>query len=257
MNTATFRLQKDDSERFSERVFRLAVVFGLHVALVIVTAQAPSNPPSPSAPIRLDMRTIKIPPPLVLDVPTPRTEPPKPLPKTVKPVIRHTETKPQTVKPGRSRPEPVVSSSVLAAAPHVDSAPTTFEGSTQPPALPQAVSHPAPSGPATPAAAPPSIPPVFVPVTAARFDADYLRNPPPVYPALSRKLHEEGKVLLQVQVTETGIAEQVQIKRGSGYIRLDEAALNTVRQWHFIPARRGDAAVAARVVVPIIFRLER
>ncbi len=93
-------------------------------------------------------------------------------------------------------------------------------------------------------------------MAAARFDADYLQNPAPAYPAMSRRLQEEGKVLLQVKVTATGTAEHVQIKQGSGYPRLDEAALNTVRQWRFIPARRGDEAVAASVVVPIVFRLD-
>ncbi len=93
-------------------------------------------------------------------------------------------------------------------------------------------------------------------VTAARFDADYLKNPPPTYPAMSRKLQEEGKVLLQVKVTAAGTAEQVQIKRSSGYPRLDEAALNTVLRWRFVPARQGSEVIASNVVVPIVFRLD-
>ena len=93
-------------------------------------------------------------------------------------------------------------------------------------------------------------------VTEVRFDADYLQNPTPSYPFLSRKLAEQGKVLLQVTVTAAGTASHVYIKQGSGYPRLDQAALNTVRQWRFIPARHGDEAVSAQVVVPIVFRLD-
>lgn len=93
-------------------------------------------------------------------------------------------------------------------------------------------------------------------VTEVRFDADYLQNPKPSYPFLSRKLAEQGKVLLQVTVTAAGTASHIYIKQGSGYPRLDQAALNTVRQWRFIPARQGDEAVSAQVVVPIVFRLD-
>ncbi len=98
--------------------------------------------------------------------------------------------------------------------------------------------------------------PAPVAVTAARFDADYLQNPAPVFPALSRRMHEEGKVLLLVQVSAKGEAENVQIKQSSGYIRLDEAAVNAVRKWRFIPARRSSEPVASSVVVPIVFRLD-
>lgn len=92
-------------------------------------------------------------------------------------------------------------------------------------------------------------------VTEARSDADYLQNPAPAYPLLSRKLAEEGEVLLQVEVSAMGTASHVQIKQGSGYPRLDQVALNTVRQWRFVPARQGDTAVSASVMVPIVFRL--
>ena len=89
-----------------------------------------------------------------------------------------------------------------------------------------------------------------------RYDADYLRNPPPAYPSLSRRLHEEGRVVLLVRVTAEGAAASVSIERSSGHARLDEAALDAVRRWRFVPARRGDEAVAASVLVPLVFRLD-
>ena len=100
--------------------------------------------------------------------------------------------------------------------------------------------------------------PVAAPVahTPARFDADYLHNPKPVYPPLSRRLGEEGKVLLKVRVTAQGTAEQVDIQTGSGYARLDAAARDAVLRWRFVPARRGDEPVAASVIVPITFALD-
>jgi periplasmic protein TonB len=84
---------------------------------------------------------------------------------------------------------------------------------------------------------------------------DYLRNPPPQYPAESRKLREQGVVLLKVSVTAAGRAADVQLQRSSGYGRLDEAALKAVRRWEFKPARVGLTAVACAVEVPVRFGL--
>ena len=92
--------------------------------------------------------------------------------------------------------------------------------------------------------------------TAPRFDVDTLDNPTPVYPALSRRLGEQGQVLLQVDVGTDGRAHEVAVNRSSGYPRLDHAALETVRRWTFIPARLGRLAIAASVLVPISFSLK-
>jgi protein TonB len=88
-----------------------------------------------------------------------------------------------------------------------------------------------------------------------RFDADYLNNPKPHYPPLSKRLREEGVVMLRVYVLPSGLPDTVELKRSSGSARLDDVALSTVRQWRFIPARSGDVAVAAWVLVPIAFSL--
>lgn len=95
------------------------------------------------------------------------------------------------------------------------------------------------------------------PVSPARFDADYLKNPAPTYPPLARRMGEEGKVLLRVLVNAQGTADSVEIKTSSGSERLDDSARRTVRNWKFIPAKRGDAAVQSWVLVPIIFKLEQ
>lgn len=125
----------------------------------------------------------------------------------------------------------------------------------------EATNSPVPA-PAAPVAAPPEIKaappaPAAEPVVQARFDADYLKNPAPPYPPLSRRMSEEGKVILRVSVTPQGSAESVEIKTSSGSTRLDEAAQKTVRNWKFIPAKRGDLAVQSWVLVPIIFKLEQ
>lgn len=125
----------------------------------------------------------------------------------------------------------------------------------------EATNSPVPA-PAAPVAAPPEIKPAppapaSEPVVQARFDADYLKNPAPPYPPLSRRMGEEGKVILRVSVTAQGSADSVEIKTSSGSTRLDEAAQKTVRNWKFIPAKRGDLGVQSWVLVPIIFKLEQ
>lgn len=115
----------------------------------------------------------------------------------------------------------------------------------------------------------PPAPPVHVPISApvnhapapeqtlveARFDADYLSNPKPVYPSASRRLNETGTVHLRVHVDEEGRAMKVELKTSSGFERLDRSALDTVAQWRFVPAKRGNRAVPCWVVVPIVFSL--
>lgn len=88
------------------------------------------------------------------------------------------------------------------------------------------------------------------------FKAAYLSNPQPPYPLHSRRLREAGEVRLRVQVSASGLAEQVVIHAGSGYERLDLAARAAVREWRFVPARRDGNAVSGWVEVPIQFKLE-
>jgi len=110
------------------------------------------------------------------------------------------------------------------------------------------------SEPEVVASAPPPAPPA--PIVLPRFDAAYLQNPPPVYPAQSRRTGEQGRVLLRVVVRPDGTPENVELRQSSGMARLDEAALDAVRKWRFVPARLGATPVTAAVIVPIVFSLE-
>jgi periplasmic protein TonB len=115
---------------------------------------------------------------------------------------------------------------------------------------------PAPSVASLPAVRDPSPVDVLLAVMPPRFDAAYLQNPPPVYPALARRLREQGLVLLRVLVTIEGLPERVELKTSSGAQRLDQAAVDAVKHWRFVPARQGEQPVPAWVVVPIAFSLE-
>ncbi len=62
-------------------------------------------------------------------------------------------------------------------------------------------------------------------------------------------------MLLRVHVTPAGTPDAVEVRTSSGSLRLDNAALEAVRRWRFVPARQGEATVAAWVLVPISFTL--
>jgi protein TonB len=134
----------------------------------------------------------------------------------------------------------------------------SFNVAPQPPA-PAPAPMPAPAAKIeTAVAAPPAQALVAPapPVTPPRFDANYLHNPAPAYPRASRLAGQQGKVMLKVLVSEQGAAVSVQVQDSSGIARLDAAALDAVRQWRFVPAKRGAEAIEEWVLVPIAFRLD-
>lgn len=172
--------------------------------------------------------------------------PPSP-PVAVAPVVR-----PPQPRLLSAAPSPVV----VAKAPVVPEAvpvPEPLAAAVQaPPSLPAPVATtsaeantPAPSG--QPVARPA--------IEPARFDADYLHNPHPIYPRLARTRGQEGEVLLEVAVSADGRALDTQVVGSSGHALLDSAARRTVAGWRFIPARQGTQAVASTVRVPISFRV--
>ena len=93
-------------------------------------------------------------------------------------------------------------------------------------------------------------------ITPPGFNAAYLRNPPPRYPVSARRNGEQGTVTLRVLVTREGGASTVSVDKTSGSTALDQAAVEAVRGWKFVPARQGAQAVEAWVLVPVVFRLE-
>jgi protein TonB len=67
---------------------------------------------------------------------------------------------------------------------------------------------------------------------------------------------EQGKVMLRVFVNASGGADKVELRASSGSSRLDDAAVESVRHWRFVPARQGDQPVAAWVLIPVTFSLK-
>lgn len=77
----------------------------------------------------------------------------------------------------------------------------------------------------------------------------------PTYPAQSRRANEEGAVRLRVLVDAKGRPSDIQLAQGSGFSRLDNAAIEAVRRWRFQAANNGSGAVSAWTQVSITFKL--
>lgn len=105
-------------------------------------------------------------------------------------------------------------------------------------------------------AAPPAVAAAPVADTAPDFKAAYLNNPRPSYPMAARRMGWEGRVVLNVEVLAEGSCGDVNVFQSSGHEVLDNAALRTVKGWHFVPASRAGRPVTQWFKVPIQFSLK-
>jgi protein TonB len=71
----------------------------------------------------------------------------------------------------------------------------------------------------------------------------------------ARRMGEQGKVLLKVLVSQDGKAETVKVDTSSGHHKLDQAAIEAVKKWSFVPAKRSNQPISAYVLVPVNFTL--
>lgn len=78
----------------------------------------------------------------------------------------------------------------------------------------------------------------------------------PAYPAISRRMGEEGKLVLKVELDETGRIDDARVVDSSGYTRLDNAALEAVRSWRCRPSIRNGQPVRAIALQPFNFVLQ-
>jgi len=211
------------SQDRSTRYVGLVVVLALHAAALTALLQY-----SPARSALAEAMPIMV----SLITPQPPVEKPQVVPQPL-------PVKPKVVQPASRVPQPVITSTTSAPEPALAPSP--------PPPAPAPMAMAQPPAPA-PVVAPPVIPP--------NFSASYLENPAPAYPPLSRRVGEQGKVMLRVLVNAKGTADSVELRSSSGSSRLDDAALESVKHWRFVPAKQGEQAVPAWVLIPITFSLK-
>jgi TonB family protein len=78
---------------------------------------------------------------------------------------------------------------------------------------------------------------------------------PVVYPVTAQEAGEEGTVIVSVYVTDTGKPQRFNVARSSGYRDLDNAAIETAMNWHYVPAIRGGATTSDWGNFQIVYKL--
>ena len=194
----------------------------LEVALIrptepLPTAAAPAAPPKPPAPV---LR----PPPVERPVaarPPPPARPPRPQPVRPAPPVQPPAPAPVVPTPAEE-PRPAAPTAAPA------DAPTAAPG----PAI-TAPGAPREAGAAGPAREPAAPAPQRV---GPRLDASWSGNSPPPYPAMARRLGDQGEVRLDIHVGADGSVLDVKLRKSSGSQLLDRTAIDTVKKWRFRPA---------------------
>lgn len=162
-----------------------------------------------------------------------------------------------------SPPPPREAPVIVMETPPVVIPPPVFEIEDRPPAITAVVAeNPPPPQVSAPASAvvadgPSSNAAVRAPsvVSGGDLSATMIEAVPPKYPYESRRLKEQGTVVLDVQLGTNGLVERIAVRSSSGYPRLDKAALEAVRRWRWSPTVRDGQPVAVRGVVEIPFTL--
>ena len=180
-------------------------------------------------PVQVMAEFIELPQPQVTPTPPPPQPQPAPVPKRVTPPAPRPA--PQPVAIADPTPSPTAATGM-----------TEPQPPAPPPQTPMVVAEPAPPAP----------PKIELPSSSA----DYLNNAPPPYPPLSKRLGEQGKVIVRAFIEVNGTASKAEIRTSSGYERLDQTALQTVLKWRYIPGKRAGVPEAMWFNIPINFVLE-
>lgn len=207
-----------------------ALVLSFHL-WAIVWMQQPSAPVSKAEPLPMEVTLLAAPNPQPAQPPAAQ---PKPEPPKKPPVKQPPKPKQQVIRKQPEKPKTTTADAWVPAPSKVESSPSPVASSSS------AVSK---------------APAESAPFTEANFAANYGSNPKPKYPSIATSRGWQGTVRLLVKVSAEGDSEEVTVQRSSGHEVLDEAAIEAVERWKFIPAKRGDAAVASTVIVPIDFVL--
>ena len=143
---------------------------------------------------------------------------------------------------------------------------TTTDSTLPPNAASDVTAKQSPAPPLTPLVAAPvnaaiGLAPPPSPISTAKVEqpsteADYLQNPKPVYPALSKRMGEQGQVIHNVLIGSDGLPVNAKLVKSSGFDRLDQAAHKAVMGWRYVPGKRNGVPTPMTYNVPINWVLE-
>ncbi|MGH9680229.1 MAG: energy transducer TonB, partial [Candidatus Acidiferrales bacterium] len=76
---------------------------------------------------------------------------------------------------------------------------------------------------------------------------------PPVYPAAAKASHIQGKVVLNLNISDKGLVAAAKAISGPPFLR--QAAVDAVKRWKYAPAQLDGRPVATQATVDVEFRL--
>jgi TonB family protein len=99
----------------------------------------------------------------------------------------------------------------------------------------------------------------FLSASAMAADAgpkvDTSKPTPVIYPVAAQQAGEEGTVVMNVYINNSGAAKKIAVAKSSGYVDLDTAAVETALNWHYVPAIRGGDTVSDWAAVQVVYKL--
>jgi periplasmic protein TonB len=139
--------------------------------------------------------------------------------------------------------------------------PTPLPQAAAPSPTPVAAPDPTPPAPAAPAPPPAAAAPaigkptmeIVAPKNVAHADCNIAQ---PDYPMLSKRRHETGAATVRFVIETTGKIGSIELVKSSGFSRLDDAALATVRAGSCKPYIENGQAVPVRITQPVTFNLD-
>ncbi|WP_368620373.1 energy transducer TonB [Paraburkholderia sp. BR13444] len=218
-----------------------AVVAAVHVALLAVIMTLRHEPVQVA--LESHVMTAELLPPAPVAAPAALQSIAPPPPQPTPPV--HTKPKVQPKPAPTPKPTPT---------------PTPLPEAAAPSPTPVAAPDPTPPAPATPATPPAAAAPaigkqtmdISAPKNVSHLDCNIAH---PDYPALSRRRGEAGTAYVHFVVGLTGKLESIELKKSSGFSRLDDEAVAAVRASACKPYLENGEPVRAAYTQPFNFNL--
>jgi len=83
-------------------------------------------------------------------------------------------------------------------------------------------------------------------------------GPEEMYPAMSKRLGEEGAVILLLTVDEEGKVTDATVQTSSGFERLDDAAVKEAkRSWRFLPGTKNGKPASMQMPYKVTFKITK
>jgi protein TonB len=221
-----------------------AAVIAAHVVLFAVALAVRSEP----VPHPLESRTItaELLSPAAVAAPAAIESPPPPKPT---PPVPHLKPKVQPRPTPVPKPTPTPLPVAAAPSQHAITAP---QPAPPAPPVPVAPADPAPAAPSAPAVGKPTLT-LSAPKNVSHLECSIVQ---PDYPVLSRRRGESGTAYVRFVVGLTGKIENIELKKGSGFDRLDDAALAAMRSSSCKPYLENGEPIRAAYTQPFEFGLK-